>query len=356
MQAFINDLPWLHFKLAGIELWLWLILPLLFFSSYALARLLISFFLFISKALKLIKHSLLQRYVFSVTDALALLLAGILFSASQKLLPLSEKAVAKLANFNSTLYAVAIAWILIVYTNHTCELVRKRLLREGRIASSALMPMLRKIADATIFVLALLFLMQNWGFDVAALIAALGIGGIAVALASQKGMESLFGGIIISLDQPIRVGEVGKFGDVTGTVEDIGLRSTRIRTDKRTFYYIPNADMAAMRIDNLSARDKILFHKTLSLSLETTTQQISKILNAIREIFKSHAMVETSSMSVRFVNLTTVSADLEIIAYIKTNIWDDYLKVQEELLFSTMRIVEEADAKFAMLPLAVTKG
>jgi MscS family membrane protein len=356
MHDLLNDLPWMHFKLAGIELWLWLILPLLFFSSYALARLLISFFVFVSNALKLIKHNLMQRYVFSVTDALALLLAGMLFSASQKLLPLSDKVVAKLANFNSTLYAVAIAWILIVYTNHTCELVRKRLLHNGRTASSALMPMLRKIADAMIFILALLFLMQNWGFDVAALIAALGIGGIAVALASQKGMESLFGGIIISLDQPIRVGEVGRFGDVTGTVEDIGLRSTRIRTDKGTLYYIPNADMAAMRIENLGVRDKLLFQKTISLHLETTPEQISKVLNGIRKLLQSHAMVDAPTVSAHFINVNTVSADLEIIAYVNAKIWDDYLKIQEELLLSIMRIVREADAKLALMLQLIAKS
>ncbi len=345
----IEDLPWLQTKLANVELWLWFALPLLFLGSYILARLLISLFLLAAGALNLIERNWLKRYVFSVADALALLLSGIIFAGVQKFLPLPDAAIYKLTNFNATIYTVAIAWILIVYTNHTCELLRRRLLHEGRAASSALMPMLRKIANAAVLSLALLFLMQNWGFDVAALITALGIGGVAVALASQKSVESVLGGIIISLDQPIRVGDLGKFGDVTGTVEDIGLRSTLIRTDRRTIVSIPNADMATMRIENFSAREKLLFQKIIPLHPGTNAQQIQTLLAAVRDILKQHKLVEKETARACLVNFGTTSLDIEVTAQINTKIMDEYTKVQEELLLGFKKCAEEAGIELAYL-------
>jgi MscS family membrane protein len=350
MNTILNDLPWLQYKFANVEIWLWLVLPLLFIGSYLFARLLLSLFIFAASLIKFINRNWLHRYIFSIIDALALLFAAMFFSGAQKLLPLPDSVLARLANFNSTLYALAIAWILIVYINHTGTAMRRRFMDKGKQGASALIPLFRKIANAAVIVLALLFLMQNWGFDVAALIAALGIGGIAVALASQKSVESLFGGIIISLDQPIRVGETGKFGDMTGIVEDIGLRSTRIRTDQRTLYYIPNADMAAMRIENISVRDKLLFQRVVGLGHETTPEQIEKIVTGIRALLKSHKMLETAAARSHFVNLGAASIDIEIVAYVNTNVWDDFLKVQEELLLGIMRIIEQAGAKLAIPP------
>ena len=350
MNSILNDLPWLTYKLANVEVWLWLTLPLLFIGSYILAKLLISLFGLFSNTFKLGEHAWWKRYVFSVTEPLSLLLATMIFSITQKILPLSDKAAVQLNNFNSTLYTIAIAWILIVYINHTGEAMRKRLMRQERAGASALIPLFRKIANATLLIFSLLFLMQNWGFDVAALIAALGIGGIAVALASQKSVESLFGGIIISLDQPIRVGEVGKFGDMTGTVEDIGLRSTRIRTDRRTLYYIPNADMAAMRIENISVRDKLLFHKTIGLGLETTPAQIEKILTGLRALLKQNEKVDGVTARAQLISVTTSAIEIEVTAYVKSRVWDEFLNEQEKLLLRILHIVEDAGAKLAAPP------
>lgn len=341
-----DQMPWLQYQLAGVELWLWVAIPALFFLSYVLARLLISLIFIVTDKLGLVEHGWLKRYVFSITDPLALLLAGITFNAVQKLLPIGVSTEITLSYFNSTIYTVAISWILVVYVNKTLDVVRKRLLREGRASSSALIPLLNKIVNTAIFVLALLFLLQNIGFDVAALIAALGIGGVAVALASQKSVESLLGGIIISLDQPIRVGELGKFGDRIGTVEDIGLRSTRIRTLDHTLLSIPNADMASMRLENISARAMMLFEKTIGLRPETDLEQTRHILAAVRGMLRSHAML-SERPRFHLIAYGPSSIDFEIGVSVKTGNKENYLEVQEDLLLKIREIVQKTGTDFA---------
>src|ERR1700734_4246148 len=113
-------------------------------------------------------------------------------------------------------------------------------------------------------------ILSNFGFNMTTALAGLGIGGIAVAFAAQKTLENLFGGVSLLADEVIRVGDVCRFGDRTGTVEDISLRSTRIRTPERSALSIPNGSLATMNIENLSRRDKILFNTKLGLRYETS--------------------------------------------------------------------------------------
>lgn len=339
--------PWLKYNIAGVDAWLWVVIPALFIGSYLLARLVISFLLLVADTLGLIKRNWLQRYLLSVTSPLALLIAAIMFNGAQGLLPIADATEDKLSYFNSAIYTVAITWIVIVYVDSTLEAVRRRLMRQGRATSSALIPLLRKIANAAIVTLAVLFLLQNLGFDVAALIAALGIGGIAIALASQKSVENLLGGIMISLDQPVRIGDFGKFGGILGRVEDIGLRSTKIRTLERTILSIPNAEMAGMQLENYTARDMIAFRHILGLRYETSVDQIRYIVTQIRDLLLAHPMINNDKTRVRFIKFGDFTLDIEITAYIRTGDMDKGDEVQEDLLLRIKDIVSGAGSDFA---------
>jgi MscS family membrane protein len=137
----------------------------------------------------------------------------------------------------------------------------------------AVLPLLSRVFKITIVILAIAAILSNWGYNTTTILAGLGIGGVAIALAAQKTIENLFGGVAVISDHPVSVGDFCRFGDRVGTIEDIGLRSTRIRTPDRTLLNVPNAQFSSMTLENFSRRDKTLFHLTLNLRRDTTPDQ-----------------------------------------------------------------------------------
>src|SRR5262249_57218607 len=135
------------------------------------------------------------------------------------------------------------------------------------------------------------------------ILAGFGVGGLAIALAAQKTIETLFGGVSVISDRPVFVGDVCRFGDRSGVVEDIGLRSTRLRTADRTLVTVPNAQFSSMTLENFSRRDKMLLHFTLNLRRDTRPDQVRALLDSIGRILNEHHNVETGYLPVRFVGV-----------------------------------------------------
>jgi MscS family membrane protein len=169
-----------------------------------------------------------------------------------------------------------------------------------------------------------------------------------VALAAQKTIENLFGGISVIGDRPVLVGDFCRFGDRVGTVTHIGLRSTRIRTLDRTIISVPNGQFSSMELENFSVRDKIWFHPTFSLRRDTTAEQLLKVLSSLEAILKNHPKVEVGSLPVRFVGLGTYSLNIEVFAYVKTPDFDEFLALQQQLLIKILQAVEDAGTALAI--------
>ena len=170
-----------------------------------------------------------------------------------------------------------------------------------------------------------------WGYNTATILAGLGVGGIAVIG-----------------DRPVLIGDVCRFGDRTGTVMHIGLRSTRIRTPDRTIISVPNSQFSSMPLENISGRDKIWFHPTLNLRRDTTSSQLLQILAAFREVLASHPQVETGKMPVRFIGVGPYSLDVEVVAYVTTADYEEFVALQQELLIEMLRAVENAGTALAV--------
>ena len=151
--------------------------------------------------------------------------------------------------------------------------VRNRALARGHSGTGSLMLLGERIIKALVFVMAIFFVLSVLGFNMSTALAGVGIGTLAVGFGAQQTIANLFGGVSVLGDEVIRVGDVCKFGDRTGTVEDIGLRSTRVRTEERTLLAIPNGTVATINVENLSRRDKILFKTVLGLHLDTSSDQ-----------------------------------------------------------------------------------
>jgi MscS family membrane protein len=240
-------------------------------------------------------------------------------------------------------------WLLFVAINLGRDLFVTRQRRVGREGTATLVRPIGNALKLLIGVVAALVYLDKIGVNITALVAGLGVGGVAVALALQKPMEDIFGAVTLYAQQPVRVGDFCRFGaDELGTVEEIGLRTTRIRTLANTVIAVPNAMLASQPIDNFSARHKILYRPTLRLRQDTTPDQMEAILAGMRELFDKHDRVLKEGQRVRLRDFASDALLVEAFAYVDTTDWQDYLEVAEDLNLSMLRIVTEAGSGLSL--------
>lgn len=221
-----------------------------------------------------------------------------------------------------------------------------RLRREGGKASMLAISM--RIVSLVVAFWVLLEGVERLGLSVIPMLASLGVGGVAIALAVRPTLENLIGGFILFSDKPVRVGDFCRFGEQVGSVEKIGLRSTRIRTLEDTTVIVPNAEFAQLQLENISIRNKTLFRVTLGLRYETTSEQLRYVLANLREMLLGHPKVSVEeSLRVRFRRFGDYSLDIEIFAYLLTNVWPEYWAIREDLNLRIIDIVKEAGTGFA---------
>jgi MscS family membrane protein len=214
--------------------------------------------------------------------------------------------------------------------------------------AAGLLPLGSKIARVAVAVMGVIAILTQLGYPVASLIAGLGIGGLALALAAQKTVENLFGSVSISVDQPCRVGDFVRIeGGLLGHVESIGLRSTRVRTLDRTVVTIPNGKLADARIETFAARDKIRLFATIQLEYGTTAEQMRAALAGFERVLTEHPKAEAGSVVVRFVGLGASSLDVEVIGMFLTADFGEFTRIRQELLLQFMEVVEGAGSAFA---------
>jgi len=252
-----------------------------------------------------------------------------------------------LVGITKALLTIAFTWLVLRLIDATARVMTARWVARGQIAAISVVPLARRALKVFAALLALLAVFQNLGFNATGILAGLGIGGLAVALAAQRSLENLFGGLSLIADQPVRVGDMCRFGSQEGTLEDIGLRSTRVRTLDRTIVTIPNADFCTMQIENLAARDRMRLTTTIGLRCETTPDQLRWVLVELKRLLLSHPKVSPDPARVRFTKLGASSLDIEIFAFVKTGDGDEFLAVQEDLLLRVMDIVAASGTGFA---------
>jgi MscS family membrane protein len=225
--------------------------------------------------------------------------------------------------------------------------LRIRAISSGRVGTGTLMVLAERLLAALVVIAAILAILSIVGFNLTTVLAGLGIGGIAIAFAAQKTLENLLGGISVLADEVIRVGDYCRFGDRTGTVEDISLRSTSVRTDARTELSIPNGTLATMSIENFTRRDKIQFNPVLAIRVETTADQLRYLLAEVRRMLYEHPKVESDSAAIRFANFDNSALRLEVSSYVLTRDANEFAAIREDLLLRIMEIVEKSGTSIA---------
>ena len=178
-------------------------------------------------------------------------------------------------------------------------------------------------------------------------LAGLGIGGLAVALAAQSTLQNFISGITLYFDKPVAIGDYCRFGEYEGTVEFIGMRSTRIRTRDRTLVTIPNSEFSNMKIENYAKRDRMFLNTTLQVRYETTPDQLRYLLAEIRKLLIAHPKVAADPLRVRFSEFGSHSLNIEIFAYLLTNSRPEFTAIREDIFLRIMSLIKETGAQFA---------
>jgi len=220
--------------------------------------------------------------------------------------------------------------------------------KEKDLGIATFAPLLKKTARFFFMVIGVILIIQNLGYSVGSLLAGLGIGGLAVALAAQDSIANFFGSVVVAVDRPMRVGDFVKIGNFSGTVEEVGLRSTRLRTREKTLVTIPNKAMANDTIENFSAISRRRLEQTIGVTYETTPDQMEALLEDIRRILKEDDGVDQSEMQVvRFSAFGASSLDVLVICFAKAGDYLGSLEVKERLNLKLMRAVLSRGLSFA---------
>jgi MscS family membrane protein len=246
------------------------------------------------------------------------------------------------------LLAFAVYWAVLQVTHWIFRRIALRLTERGRLAERSLISLSRRVLDVLIFVAIALFVLSWMDVNVTAALAGLGIGGLAIGLGAQKTFENLLGGISILTDKAIVVGDACKIGDRAGTVEDIGLRSTKMRTEDRTVVSIPNGTVATATLENFRFRDKILCKQTIRLRYDLSPDHLRYVLEQLREVLDQHAKVEESTARVRVMRFGENAIEVELYAYILERDYATFLATQEDLLLQVMETLERTGGAVAL--------
>ncbi|HKT33518.1 MAG TPA: mechanosensitive ion channel family protein [Nitrospira sp.] len=329
-------------SILGINLWLWAAvvgLAIVLFPVSMLVTRLLTF------GLRLLHTETAEQFERLFSGPISLLIwtvmvrnAAVVLGSSIALSALSQA---------RTVQVIGLAWLFMRVVDFAVQRAGSNLEQKGLAGSRVLLIPVSRLVKFIALAGAVLLWLDNAGYKVTTLLAGLSISGVAVALASQKSLENIFGAITLFTSQPVKVGDFCRFGDKIGTVEEIGLRATRIRTLDRTIITVANAEFANLHLDNFSARDRFWYHPTLQVRYETTPDQIRYILIEIRKMLYAHPKVLAEPLHVRFKEFGAYSLDIEVFAYMGVKDYDESLEVAEDLNLRIMDIVSASGSDFA---------
>ncbi len=219
--------------------------------------------------------------------------------------------------------------------------------RRGKAGIRSLLLLAERVCKAVIILVAIFALLKIAGVDTTTALAGVGIGGVAVALGAQKSVENLLGGVFLIIDRALAIGDTCSISNRVGVVEDITMRSVRLRTTEQTLLSVPAGILSQSILENFATREKILVQSTLRLQYDTTADQLKRLLTSIRALLDAHPDIETSTARIRLVDFGERAIELELFAYVMTRDALKFLAVREDLLLQVATIVESSGTSFA---------
>lgn len=250
-----------------------------------------------------------------------------------------------------TIYRVVIvliiSWALLRVSKLLTWLLQQMAAHTESSLDDHLVPLVGRVARVAVIALAVVFVFQELGFNVAGLIAGLGVGGIALALAAQDTVANWFGALMIYTDRPFEIGDWIKTGEMEGVVEEIGLRSTKIRTFSKTVISVPNADLAGDTIENFSRMPIRRIYINVGVTYSTTPSMMREALARLRDILRTHEGVEQTFWLVKFNDFGDSSLNIMLYFFTDTTNWEEYLSIREDIFLQIMTTLDEIGVGFA---------
>jgi MscS family membrane protein len=237
-------------------------------------------------------------------------------------------------------------WLLSTLTDRGFEhaVIQTRTQHKG---GESILIVMQRLTRIVLVMIALVATLALFGLNVTTTLAGLGIGGLAVALAAQRTLENVIGGLSLLMDKAVHVGDFCQIGDQRGTVEDIGLRSLKLRTLEQTLLVVPNGVLAQMQFGNLTGRSKLLIHQTFTLRIETKVEQLRFVLDRVQTVLDQHPAIESGTSRIRVTNFAGAAFELELVAYGKTGDWAQFTAIRQDVMLKIAEIVEDSGARFA---------
>ena len=272
---------------------------------------------------------------------IAILIHGILFYLLEP--PLLYRAY--YSRFLAALLAACLAWLVSRIIDRGFDHAVKRTRQRG--GGESILVMMQRLTRIVMFLIAFVTAMALFGINVKTTLAGLGIGGLAIALAAQKTLENILGGVSLLMDKAVHVGDFCEIGGRLGTVEDIGLRSLKLRTLDQNVLVVPNGALASMQFQNMKKRPKLLLNQNFSLRIETTVEQLRSVLDRVQSMLNEHPMIESGTSRLRVCAIAGAAFEFELWAYGKTGDWTEFTAIREDVLLKIAEIVEAAGTRFA---------
>lgn len=261
---------------------------------------------------------------------------------------LGAGAYAQMVMDTHTLSVAVVVWTIWVFIGLFKIQKQQKLLAAGRPGAAKLMQPMSTLIKVLVLIFGFLFWLNNLGVNITTVLAGLGVGGLAVALALQKPIEDMMGALSIFSQAPFRVGDLVKYRQVFGLVEDIGLRTTRIRTLTNTVVSCPNAQIAYEEVENISYRSKIRYWPTLRLRYDTSPRQLERIRDGIIAALENHPKVHEAPVRARFTDFDRDAVLMKVHSFIDTTEFTEYLEIAEQLNLDIMKVVAAEEARFAL--------
>jgi MscS family membrane protein len=221
---------------------------------------------------------------------------------------------------------------------------RRRSQRQG---GESILILMQRLTHVVLLIIALVIALALLGFNVKTTLAGLGIGGLAVVLAAQKTLENLIGGVSLLMDKAVQVGDFCRISDQLGTVEDVGLRSLKLRTLDQNLLTVPNGLLAQVQFENLTSRRKLLINQKFCLRIETQVEQLRFILDRVQSMLDEHPAIESGTSRVRVADFAGAAFELELFAYGKTGDWAEFTAIRQDVMLKIAEIVEAAGTRLA---------
>src|SRR5262249_39660305 len=333
---------WLRVVVLRQPVWKWLaslVILLLLLAGLALA-----FRISIMKPPGDQPTSFPRRLVFPLGGLCVAFLAD---AAIRQLRPVQEVALVASVG-GALLLAASLTWLIGIVNDALAEVIVRMPRADARGIDDQLVRIAFRLLTLAAFVVIVLLTADSLGIPLTPVLAGLGVGGVAVALAAQNSIENLIGGFNLFMDRPVRIGDFCRFGDKLGTVEEIGLRSTRIRTLDDTVVAVPNAAFSKLELENFSRRQKIWYHPRLQLEKTSSADQVRFVLVEVRQMLYSHPKVDPHPARIRFAEFGPSSLELDVFAYVRVTDYGEYLEVAEDLNLRIMEVLARGGLRLAV--------